>query len=160
MVKLESAYDLQTIQLEINFVINNYGWWNDTQISLQSPDGNWHSGVGESSNSGFKETDFTKLNTSPHWELTRFIKENNLYRTRIMKLDPKKCYSYHQDWTPRVHLAVNTHPFCFLVVDKEIFHVPADGHPYLIDTTKPHTALNASVNTERIHIVGCIKGRE
>ena len=35
----------------------------------------------------------------------------------------------------------------------KLFHVPADGHPYYFDTTKPHTAINSSWE-DRIHIVG------
>ena len=157
MKKLNKTYDLQTILIEIDFIIKQYGWWEDTQISLQSPDGDWHSGVGHSATKGFKETDFNDLNTSDHWELTRFIKENNLYRTRILKLKPGRCYSYHQDWSPRIHLAVITHPYCFIAEDKQLFHIPADGHAYLVDTTKSHTALNGSLDLERIHIVGCVR---
>lgn len=157
MKKLEKTYDLQTILIEINFIVKQYGWWNDTQISLQSPDGDWHSGVGHSSDKGFKETDYDTLNTSDHWELTKFIKENNLYRTRILKLPPGRCYSYHMDWSPRIHLAVITHPHCFIAEGNELFHIPADGHAYLVDTTKPHTALNGSLDLERIHIVGCVR---
>ncbi|MDB4345048.1 hypothetical protein OAA24_00310 [bacterium] len=157
MQKINKTYNLQNIQIEINYLISKYGWWNDTQISLQSPNGDWHDGVGKSSGQNFTETDFNSINTEDHWEITRFIKENNLYRTRILKLFPYKCYSYHKDWSPRVHLAVNTHPHCFIVEEKELIHIPADSHPYLVDTTKAHTALNGSTDVERIHIVGCIK---
>lgn len=157
MEKLNKTYNLQTIQLEIDFIVNNYGW-HDTQIALQSRDGkSWHEGLSRSNSKDFKETDFSVLNTKPHWELTKFITENNLYRTRILKLLPKVCYTYHQDWTKRVHLAVTTHPFCFMVENNTLIHIPADSHPYLVDTTQPHLALNASIDYERIHIVGCVK---
>lgn len=156
--KTDKIYDLPTIQLEIDFVVKRHGWWEDSQISLQSLDGkNWHAATGSEDKLEGKETDFSVLNTSSHWELTKFITENNLYRTRIMKLKPKKCYSYHYDWTPRIHLAVTTHPYCFMIVDKEMFHIPADSHAYLVDTAKAHTALNSSVDCERVHIVGCVK---
>lgn len=156
MEKLNTLYNLQTIQLEIDFIVNSYGWSDDTQIALQSRDGkNWHEGLGKSSVKGFNEKDFNVLNTKPNWELTKFITENKLYRTRILKLIPKTCYTYHQDWSKRVHLAVITHPFCFMVENDQLVHIPADGHPYLLDTTQPHLALNGSKDCERIHIVGC-----
>lgn len=158
MEKLNTCYNLQTIQLEIDFIVNTHGWSNDTQIALQSRDGkNWHEGLSKSSSKEFNETDFDTLNTKPHWELTKFITDNNLYRTRILKLMPKTCYTFHQDWSKRIHLSVITHPFCFMVENDKLVHIPADGHPYLLDTTQPHLALNGSKDCERIHIVGCTK---
>lgn len=74
-----------------------------------------------------------------------------------MKLNPKTCYSYHTDRTPRTHLAVHTHPDCYFMLNKNVFHVPSNGHAYQIDTTKYHTAFNATLDFERIHIVGCVK---
>lgn len=157
MKKIDKAYNLQTIQLEIDFIVNNVGWF-DSQIALQSTDGKtWNDGLSKSSGKNFKETDYNVLNTKPHWELTKFITENNLYRTRILKLSPKNCYTYHQDWTKRVHLAVITHPFCFLIENDQLIHIPADTHPYLVDTIQPHLALNASLDCERVHVVGCTK---
>jgi len=155
MQKIDKTYDLNQIQIEIDFIVKVHGWWNDSQISLQSPNGEWHDGVGTTYGENFKETDFKKLNTEPHWEISKFITENNLYRTRILKVKPGHCYSYHKDFSKRIHLAVTTHPHCFLVIDKQLYHVPADSHPYLLDTTLPHTAMNASLTHERIHVVGC-----
>ena len=42
---------------------------------------------------------------------------------------------------------------CFFVIDDKITRYPADGNWYIVDTTKKHTALNASWN-DRIHLVG------
>lgn len=157
MDKTDFKYNLQTIQIEIDFIVNNFGW-SGNQIALQSKDGKtWNDGLSKIGSKEFKENDYTVLNTKSHWELTKFIKENNLYRTRILKLSPKTCYTYHQDWTKRMHLAITTHPFCFLVENNQLVHVPADGHPYIVDTMQPHLALNSSADHERIHIVGCIK---
>ena len=70
-----------------------------------------------------------------------------------MKMKPKTCYLWHADKTKRLHIPVYTHPHCFLLVDGEQFHIPADGKAVVVDTTKMHTALNAS-KIDRIHIVG------
>jgi len=42
-----------------------------------------------------------------------------------------------------------------MIIDDEIIRYSADGNYYIMDTTKMHTAVNASFE-ERIHIVGCI----
>lgn len=83
------------------------------------------------------------------------IKELGMYRTRIMKMSGKTCYSYHWDQTQRMHIPVVTNENCFFVIEDEVVRLPADGNHYLIDTRKKHTFVNASFE-ERIHIVGII----
>ena len=87
--------------------------------------------------------------------LNAIIDDHGLYRTRVMRMKPKTCYTYHQDPTKRLHVPVVTNDKCFLVVDDEVVRCPEIGKPYVIDTTKLHTAVNASTET-RVHIVGCI----
>jgi hypothetical protein len=41
------------------------------------------------------------------------------------------------------------------IIDDEVHRYPADGNSYLLDTTKPHTAINGSYE-DRYHIVGCV----
>jgi hypothetical protein len=156
MIQLKNFYNLDKVKLEIDQLANQHGWWQDSQISLQSPDGNFHEGNGKIEQSKYNERDFNKLNIPENWEIARFVQENKLYRTRIMKLKPKQCYSVHKDRTPRVHLAVETHQSCLFILDNRAFQIPADGRAYYVDTTKPHTALNGTLDLERIHIVGCI----
>jgi hypothetical protein len=76
-------------------------------------------------------------------------------RTRVMRLEKKTCYSYHQDPTKRIHIPLITNENCLMIVDDEIIRYPANGSYYVMDTTKMHTALNASYE-DRIHLVGCI----
>jgi hypothetical protein len=85
--------------------------------------------------------------------INSIMDEHKLVRTRLMRMKKKTCYYWHKDLTKRLHIAIDTHPHCFLLVDGEQFHIPADGTPHIIDTTKMHTALNAS-KQDRIHIVG------
>ena len=40
------------------------------------------------------------------------------------------------------------------MIDQYAHHLPADGSAYLVDTTKLHTAINASLGYNRTHIVG------
>lgn len=85
----------------------------------------------------------------------KILVDLKMYRTRLMKLMPKTCYSLHADPTKRIHVPLITNEKCLMVVDNEAFHIPADGNYYIIDTTKKHTAINGDFNLERIHLVGC-----
>ena len=103
-----------------------------------------------------KETDFTEFNFDLPY-INHIIEELNLCRTRVLVLHPKVCYSLHKDPSKRIHIPVVTNEKCWMIVNKEIMHLPADGRYYEIDTTQEHTALNGSWQA-RTHIVGCIKG--
>jgi hypothetical protein len=85
------------------------------------------------------------------------LKKLSMYRTRVLYLRPKVCYSIHNDPSKRIHIPVYTNENCWIIVNKEIMHLPADGNYYEIDTTQYHTALNGS-EEYRVHIVGCISG--
>ena len=105
-------------------------------------------------NKGYKEKDFTEpLFDIPY--TNQIIKKFKLYRTRILNLLPKTCYSYHYDISKRFHIPLITNKNCFMIIGKKISHYPADGNGFIIDTTIHHTAVNAS-SENRIHIVGCI----
>ena len=82
------------------------------------------------------------------------LKDLGMYRSIVMIMKPKQCYSYHVDPTPRVHIPLITNPDCFFVIEDEVKRIPADGNHYYVDTTKKHTFVNASFE-QRIHIVGC-----
>lgn len=151
MKKVNQQYDIEKILLEIQSLNTD-----KKQISLQSPDGTYNTGIGKIEwNPGYVEEDFVARNFPEDWEITRFIDDLNLYRTRVMTLGPKECYSWHWDRSPRIHLALETHEHCFFVEDGNLIHIPADGYPYWIDTTKYHTAMNCTLDFDRIHLVGC-----
>lgn len=83
------------------------------------------------------------------------LKTHNVYRARIMNLPPKTNYTYHQDPTKRFHIPLITNDSCFFIIDDKVVRYPANGNYYIVDTTKLHTAINAS-SENRVHIVGCI----
>ena len=82
------------------------------------------------------------------------LKDLGMYRSRVMIMKPKECYSYHVDPTPRIHIPLITNADCFFVIEDEVKRIPADGNHYYVDTTRKHTFVNASFE-KRIHIVGC-----
>jgi hypothetical protein len=128
----------------------------DTQIGLQTVPGvsDPFYATGRITDKEHKETDFTEfLFDLPY--TNSILKKNKVHRARVMRMKPKTCYSYHQDYSKRLHIPLITNESCFLIVDKEVMHLPADGKVYIIDTTKYHTAVNASFEF-RTHIVGCL----
>ena len=147
---LHKQYDIERILLELE-LLPEY----DTQISLQTIKGetDYNYGTGRLDNLEHKEKDFiVPLFDMPY--TNSIIKDLGMYRTRVMRIHSKTCYSYHQDPTMRIHIPLITNDKCFMVIDDKVIRYPADGNHYIVDTTKMHTAVNASWE-ERIHIVGC-----
>jgi hypothetical protein len=106
--------------------------------------------------SKYNETDFVvPIFDIPY--INSIMSELKMFRTRIMILKPRECYTYHCDFTQRIHIPVITNKSSFIVEDRQLRHLPADGNYYVVDTTKMHTALNGSrQNEDRVHIVGGI----
>jgi|TARA_R110000744_G_scaffold330649_1_gene436127 hypothetical protein len=150
--------DIERILFEIKMYIPEEVYYNkSTQIALQGVEGKYDPeyGTGRLDTIVHKESDFHVPNFM-RMEYTNHILDSlGMYRSRIMKMESKTCYTYHQDPTMRMHIPLVTNENCFIIVDDILHRYPADGSNYLIDTTKMHTAVNAS-REERIHIVGCV----
>lgn len=143
--------DIDKILLEINQYIPEY----DNQISLQGVvninDPLY--GTGRLEYLDHNESDFTEPLFPEMIYTNNIIKQLGMFRTRIMRLHPYQCYSYHIDPTQRMHIPLITNENCFMIIEDTLYRYPADGNHYLVDTTKIHTFVNASLE-ERIHIVG------
>jgi len=151
-VETVASIDIDRILLELK-KLPKY----ETQIGLQSVKGidDPFYATGRITEKEHEETDFTEfLFDMPY--LNSILKEHNVYRARVMKMKERTCYTYHQDLTKRLHIPLITNENCFLLLDKQAVHLPADGSVYIVDTTKFHTAINASLE-DRIHIIGCLK---
>lgn len=125
----------------------------DTQLSLQVTKSG-STGEGKLINLDFLEKDFNVFAYDIPYT-NSILSELGMYRTRLMNMKPKTCYSYHWDPTKRMHIPLITNENNFFVIDDEVSRYPADGSYYLIDTTKKHTFVNASFEN-RLHIVGCV----
>ena len=90
--------------------------------------------------------------------INTLITKYKMYRTRVMTLDQKRCYSYHQDPTYRVHIPVVTNTRSWLMIDEQLYKLAA-GEAYIVNTKYMHTAINAD-NNPRTHIVGCISDED
>ena len=145
-------YDLDLIRKELD-TLPNY----NKQLYLQGYSKDMNPEEGADSGYDVDESEHTydvPLFDIPY--INKIISENNLVRTRLMKMKSKTCYLWHADKTKRLHIPVYTHAHCFLLIDEDRIHLPADGTAYIVDTTKNHTALNCS-KKDRIHIVGAFK---
>ena len=153
----DMSLDLERIKKELQ-ILPDMGP-NISQLALQGTHDNLDPflGVGKVRHidGDYKETDFVfPIFDMPY--INSIMKDFKMFRTRIMNLKPRECYTYHFDYTKRIHIPIVTNKHCFILEDKQAKHLPADGNYYIVDTTKWHTALNSSKSTIRTHIVGGI----
>jgi hypothetical protein len=154
----ENYYRFTNFQVDVNrlFEESKTLAWNkesgqfDLQVALQSGGTGSHPGQADEKWGGLREDLF-----GTYWE--EFFKSLPVpvYRSRIMMMKPRTCYSIHSDMNPRLHIAIKTHDharFIFTEEPSKIIHIPSDGYMYYVNTRLQHTAINASL-IERWHIV-------
>ncbi len=158
MEKVDKHYNLEKIRIEIQELQDTLGWMNNKHMYLQTQDGKPLVSQLFRSKPEHNKT-YNQLVIDSNTEIAKFITENNLYRTRILKLQSGQCYSWHKDRELRMHLAITTNEKCFVIENEKMQHVPQDGHPYIVNTYDKHTAMNCNpIDFDRIHIVGTIPG--
>ncbi len=158
--RLDIAVDLSRLKAEAHSLMWDYpnGRYH-IQRSLQtSGTTDWDAGIG--SQEGIDERVWDKLHpdlVGTWWEEFFASLPLKVYRSRLMVMYPRTCYSIHADRTPRVHIAIDTHPQArFVFTDPPILaHIPSDGRVWWVDTTLEHTAINSSLKP-RIHFVACL----
>lgn len=88
--------------------------------------------------------------------LEYYIKRYNGFRTRIMIMPEKHCYSIHPDLTPRIHIPIVTNNQAWMIWPySNQCHRLSEGNVYWTDTRKFHTFINGST-VKRIHLVICV----
>lgn len=77
----------------------------------------------------------------------------NIGQARLLCLESGESYTAHYDPDDRIHLAIITNPHSFLVdiTDNKLYHLPADGQLWFMDTGKLHVAANWGPRT-RVHL--------
>ena len=106
-----------------------------------------------------KEQDFTETcdlfgNTYIDTVIQTIKQQHNVVRGRFMLMKHKTCLTMHVDKTKRIHIPIYTNKDCMMIINDNICRMPY-GKTYLVDTTVPHTALNASKDP-RVHLVFCL----
>jgi hypothetical protein len=93
----------------------------------------------------FKDTIFDKI-------IQKLKGKNiNVTRGRFMYMLHKTCLTMHKDPSPRVHIPIYTNENCMMLFNDKVVRLPFGG-TYYVDTTIPHTALNASKDP-RVHLI-------
>jgi len=95
----------------------------------------------------FQNTIFEEL-------IEKIQQQYDIIRGRFMLLQHKTCLTYHKDPSKRIHIPIYTNNDCMMIIDDQVYRLPF-GATYLVDTTVPHTALNASKDP-RVHLVFCL----
>jgi hypothetical protein len=155
--KVDLPFNFIDLKLEVLNIIEKVGW-RDKQIICQGlehdPD-NWYTGTGSLGElEDSTEQNYVHLNSSLKGSnLEKLINHYGCFRTRIMQMSPRSCYSIHKDPTPRLHLPIITNFQNWMIwPEHSTCHKMIIGDLYWADTTKPHTFVNAS-DDWRIHLV-------
>jgi hypothetical protein len=130
-----------------------------TQRSLQT-DGSSDWDISTGSKPDIEESIWDKLHpelAGTWWEAFFASLPFKVYRARLLTIQSRTCYSIHTDRTPRIHIAIDTHPQARFIFTNPpaLRHIPADGHIWWIDTRQEHSAMNGSLKP-RIHFVACL----
>jgi len=155
---IKESVNVQGISQEIQRIIKRFPGQN--QISLQSnnpspiPETDWNCSVGKFSDISGLELDYIHPIFPEAKLINHYLKEFDLYRSRIMINHSKECMTIHKDPSPRVHIPVISNENCLMIIDNYAHYLPP-GKIYWTDTRKSHTAMNGSYE-KRIHIVGCV----
>jgi|TARA_R110001606_G_scaffold355027_1_gene505808 hypothetical protein len=173
MYRLHKKYDIEKIKAEYQKVVDTIGWDNTkpahfNSISLQAEHPNtYHRPIDDDKFyvKYFKEEDketfsrdnglYTHLLIPKEWEMAKFIIENKLTRSRLLRISPQFCYDTHKDWTDRCQLGIVTNENCYYIEDGVSYNIPDDGYGYVTQTTNWHRAMNKSL-VDRVNLVGCI----
>jgi len=176
---LPTNFDMVEINKSLNNLLLNAPFHTRNQICLTNKigctnpyyegtgslfyEGDFENGIKISKTVVYKESDYSEFNINLHNSYfyniyNCWINDYGLTlgRVRLMKLNRKKCLSWHADSHKRIHLPIITDENCKMVVEDRAFHLPSDGNSFIVDTTLPHTVFNGSVDVERVHIVGTI----
>lgn len=156
-------FDLTELKEEIQEITkyrsdakNTINW---TQFSLQT-DSSDKKGIKHSQESVGKamNEDWEQSFTHPLFDapiINSFIEHFKLHRTRLMIQEPRSVLTYHKDWTQRIHLPIDTHEDCMMLLREKAYHLE-EGKIYFTNTTRRHTAFNCHNTIRRLHIVGCL----
>lgn len=103
-----------------------------------------------------------KLLNGPYQTKTEFVgtplgdaleKLGDIGEARLLKLESSESYTAHADPDDRIHLAIFTNPHCYLLdlENQKMFHLPADGEFWYMDTGIMHVACNFG-GRSRVHL--------
>jgi hypothetical protein len=163
--KISSNIDIARLKLETKSLIerNNWDIWKLQQVSLQTNgDDDWNASIGSRPDQLEQQWNIIHPQLAGTW-WEDFFKSLPMpvYRSRLMIMHPRTCYSIHSDLNPRLHIAITTTKQArFIFTDPpQIIHLPDNGTLWWVDTREEHTAINGSMG-HRIHLVMCLANND
>ncbi len=116
--------------------------WDNNRSYLNSTDGNLLSGKYQ-----IKE----ELKDTPLGNLLESL--GDIGEARLLKLESGETYTAHTDPDDRLHLVIETNPYCYIINldNQQMHHFPVDGKLILMDTSVTHVAVNFG-GRPRIHL--------
>jgi hypothetical protein len=179
ITKTDVTINLEQMRKDLEHVLTLQTWPSPPPLSKlphnqvclnhrEGSDNPWLEGAGSLTDSGLLESDFDIFNDGVP-EYTRTVLENlakqqgvKFGRIRYMKLPSKSGLSVHVDYEYRYHLVLHTNRFAMFghvyEGDDElgkVYHIPADGTFYKVDTRLGHFVYNGGWE-DRIHLVICV----
>lgn len=150
---------------DANKLLNEYNQMKfDYQILINSVDGKtYYCEDGDLLKTNYKQEDFIIMNDFFKGSYTEYVyndldKKYGICRARFLTMDKLiRAYSYHTDPTPRLHIPLQTTDLSMFYIEEKMHRLPEVGSTYLVDTTKPHSALHLSREQNRIHFVVCLR---
>jgi hypothetical protein len=177
-------FDLEQIRADVTRAYDTYGTHFGRILSLvhrSSDDQDVFRDAQSRKNwpAGWRMSDFNTFNNlfrggalHQMWEELR--RHYPAARLRIAGLEPRRCYSLHNDEEIRLHYAVETtpkalflvsdrhrdernmpvypNPFHFRLPEFHAYHMPADKQVYMLDANHVHMAMNGGDDL-RTHLI-------
>ena len=102
---------------------------------------------GSTMNLKFEETEFTEFNEdlkdTYFYEVYKTLSTMyNLGRVRLLKIEPKRCLSWHMDHQERIHVPIISNSGNMLAILNKCYFLPADGSSYIVNLLLTHSAFN------------------
>ena len=157
---LYAINDFDVLVKEVSAIIDTVPFEKNQIIlqGLESDPDNWTVGIGSLEELEEKEEKkYCKINSKlKDTYLEKLILQHEAYRSRIMIMPPRQCYSIHADPSKRIHVPIITNDHCWMVWPKSnACYQLITKRVYLTDTTQPHTFINGGLEN-RIHLVMCV----
>lgn len=155
---LGDVENFDSLKSQILFLVDKYAD-KENQLSCQTTpegSGDWKESIGRV-DSLIEKDESVYRTIQPELEgteLSELIKKYNGFRTRIMLMSPRSCYSVHKDSCPRIHIPIITNNQAWMVWPYNGLCLNLKpGTVYWTDTRKHHSFFNAHDELTRIHVV-------
>lgn len=116
--------------------------WFEKRLSLNEPVGSFF---------GDPWQTLSEFNNTPLGNLLDSL--GPIGEARLLKLTSAETYTAHADPDDRYHVAIITNPHSYIIDldDQQLYHLPADGKLWRMDTSRIHVAANFG-GRDRIHL--------